>query len=89
MKMNFRAFNWLFGLRKDKKKPGYPGVFRVCGECKKSFYLTSIEISFYITQDVAGPMKCRICKYQEKNNNVAHPPSVLGQPESYKKTLAM
>jgi hypothetical protein len=87
--MKFGVFSWLFSPGKDKKKPGYPGVFRVCGECKKSFYLTSIEISFYIAQDASGPIKCRTCKYQDKIKHSGHTPSVLGQPESYKKPLAM
>ncbi|HMO18698.1 MAG TPA: hypothetical protein PKA63_10485 [Oligoflexia bacterium] len=55
-----RIFKKLFSG--DYKRAGYPGVFRTCSECGKDHYITSLEISFYSSQDSTGPEKCRLCK---------------------------
>lgn len=50
----------LFGM--DHRKNGYPGVFRTCNICGRQHYLTSIELSFYTSEDSAGPRSCRMCR---------------------------
>ena len=56
-----------------KYKRSYPGVFRVCTKCKNRFYLTSIELSFYASNESSGPHVCRTCKVSHKQMSYTSP----------------
>lgn len=69
--LNLSKLKNYISLKKNKRT--YPGVFRVCNKCRNRFYLTSIELSFYASNDSTGPNVCRSCKINHKQMNYSSP----------------
>ena len=41
-------------------------LYRKCALCGAEFYLTSIEVSFYLGREISYPDKCRLCLREEE-----------------------
>ena len=41
-------------------------IYRKCISCGAEFYLTSIEVSFYLGHEIPCPDKCRLCLREEE-----------------------